>query len=41
MDLEYNNELVHSGKYCFSKNPMQTFRDSKHLAKEKRLHKNG
>lgn len=33
----YNNERTHSGKYCFGKTPMQTFLDSKHLAKEKML----
>lgn len=35
--LEYNNERTHSGKYCFGKTPMQTFSESKHLAKEKML----
>jgi hypothetical protein len=34
---QYNNERTHSGKYCFGKTPMQTFRDSLHLAKEKML----
>ena len=34
---EYNNERVHSGKYCFGKTPMQTFLDSIALAKEKYL----
>ena len=33
----YNNERTHSGKYCYGKTPMQTFLDSKHLAKEKRI----
>lgn len=33
----YNNERVHSGKYCFGKTPMRTFRESKHLALEKML----
>ena len=32
---EYNEERPHSGKYCFGKTPMQTFRDSLHIAKEK------
>jgi len=32
---EYNESRPHSGKYCFGKTPMQTFRDSKHLADEK------
>lgn len=31
----YNNERVHSGRYCFGKTPMQTFTDSKELAKAK------
>ena len=33
----YNHERTHSGKYCFGKTPMQTWRDSIHLAKEKLL----
>jgi transposase InsO family protein len=33
----YNFQRVHSGKYCYGKTPMQTFLDSKHLAKEKAL----
>jgi hypothetical protein len=33
----YNNERPHSGKYCFGKTPMQTFKDSIHLAQEKIL----
>jgi len=33
----YNSQRVHSGKYCYGKTPMQTFVDSKHLAKEKAL----
>jgi transposase InsO family protein len=32
---EYNTERTHSGKYCYGKMPMQTFKDSIHLAKEK------
>lgn len=35
----YNEERPHSGKYCFGKTPMQTFKDSKHLAEEKMLDK--
>ena len=31
----YNNERPHLGKYCYSKTPMQTFKDSKRLAIEK------
>jgi len=34
---EYNKERTHSGKYCFSKTPYQTFLDSKNLADEKML----
>jgi transposase InsO family protein len=34
---QYNEERPHSGKYCFGKTPMQTFKDSKHLADEKML----
>jgi transposase InsO family protein len=34
---EYNEERTHSGKYCFGKTPMQTFKDSIPLAKEKML----
>ena len=33
----YNEERPHTGKYCFGKTPMETFLDSKHLAKEKQL----
>ena len=33
----YNNERPHSGRYCYGKTPMQTFRDSKSLAEEKML----
>jgi len=35
----YNNERPHSGRYCYGKTPMQTFRESKHLAEEKMLSK--
>ena len=34
---EYNQEREHSGKYCFGKTPMQTFMNSRHLAREKML----
>ena len=37
---DYNEERVHSGKYCFGKTPMQTFRDSIPLVKEKMLNQN-
>lgn len=33
----YNNERPHSGRYCYGKTPKQTFQDSIHLAKEKKL----
>lgn len=31
---EYNTQRTHSGKHCFGKTPMQTLRDSIHIAKE-------
>ena len=31
---KYNETRPHSGKYCYGKTPMQTFREAKHLAKE-------
>ena len=34
---EYNETRPHSGKYCFGKTPLQTFKDSKHLADEKMI----
>ena len=34
---EYNEQRTHSGKYCYGKTPLQTFRDSIPLAKEKLL----
>jgi transposase InsO family protein len=34
---QYNETRPHSGKYCFGKTPLQTFRDSKHLADEKMI----
>jgi len=33
----YNEERTHQGKYCYGKTPMQTFLDSKYLAKNKQL----
>ena len=33
----YNNERTHSGKYCYGKTPMQTFFETKNIAKEKLL----
>lgn len=34
---EYNEQRTHSGKYCYGKTPLQTFKDSLPLAKEKML----
>ncbi len=31
----YNNERPHSGRYCFGKTPMETFKDSLTLARQK------
>lgn len=33
----YNNLRPHSGKYCYGKTPMQTFKDSKHIAIDKNI----
>ncbi len=33
----YNEERPHSGRYCYGKTPLETFAESKHLAKEKEL----
>lgn len=33
----YNTERPHSGRYCYGKTPMETFTESKHLAKDKEL----
>lgn len=33
----YNEERPHSGRYCYGKTPMETWRDSKHMAKEKEI----
>jgi len=35
--FNYNHERPHSGKKCLGRTPMQTFKDSLHLAKEKQL----
>ena len=32
---QYNEERTHQGRWCFGKTPMQTFLDSKALAREK------
>lgn len=34
-----NNNRTHTGKYCYGKTPMQTFLDSKQMAREKYLDK--
>jgi transposase InsO family protein len=34
---EYNDQRPHQGRWCYGKTPMQTFRDSVPLAKEKML----
>jgi len=34
---EYNNLRTHSGKYCLGRTPMQTWKESLHLTKEKML----
>jgi len=34
---QYNRERTHTGKYCFGRTPLQTFRETKHLAQAKRL----
>lgn len=35
--VEYNRERSHSGKYCEGRTPLQTFRETKHLAHQKML----
>ncbi|TAE35063.1 MAG: IS481 family transposase, partial [Alphaproteobacteria bacterium] len=34
---KYNETRPHSGKYCYGKTPMQTFREAKHLVAEKTI----
>lgn len=34
---EYNRERTHTGKYCLGRTPLQTFRETKHLADQKML----
>lgn len=34
---QYNRERTHTGKYCFGRTPLQTFRETKPLAQTKRL----
>ena len=33
----YNRERTHSGKYCLGRTPLQTFRETMHLAQQKML----
>jgi transposase InsO family protein len=33
----YNNLRPHSGRFCYGKTPMQTFKDAKHIAIEKNI----
>lgn len=33
----YNEQRPHSGRYCYGKTPIQTFKDSRHIADEKRI----
>ena len=32
---DYNESRTHTGKYCYGKTPLDTFKDSLHIAKEK------
>jgi transposase InsO family protein len=34
---EYNEQRTHSGRYCYGKTPLQTWKDAKHLALEKQI----
>ena len=34
---KYNEQRPHSGKYCYGKTSMQTFREAEHLALEKTI----
>lgn len=36
---EYNENRPHSGRFCYGKTPMQTFKDAAHIAKSKVLEK--
>lgn len=37
--LHYNQDRPHSGRYCFGKTPMETFKESLNLAKQKLLNR--
>ena len=34
---EYNEERTHTGKYCYGKTPMDTFKSSLQIVKEKMI----
>jgi hypothetical protein len=34
---KYNEQRPHSGKHCYGKTPMQTFREARHLVGEKTI----
>jgi transposase InsO family protein len=34
---KYNEQRPHSGKHCYGKTPMQTFREARHLVREKTI----
>src|SRR5262249_23263290 len=34
---QYDRERTHTGKHCVGRTPLQTFRDTKHLAQQKML----
>lgn len=35
--MKYNEQRPHSGRYCYGKTPMQTFRETLHIAAEKTI----
>ena len=35
--VKYNEQRPHSGRYCYGKTPMQTFRETLHIAVEKTI----
>lgn len=35
--IEYNEVRTHQGRYCFGRTPMQTFKEARHIAREKSL----
>lgn len=38
---KYNEQRPHSGRYCYGKTPMQTFRETRHIAVEKTIKTHG